>query len=67
MNNVHKQHLITTINSNPDLKALWLAGWGGRTIEEYLKEYSYIPDIVVAIANDLGIPLEKTLKNEYSK
>lgn len=50
-----KQELIDRVNSNPALLNEFKTGWQVNSIEEYLTAYSYIPDIVERLADDLGV------------
>lgn len=50
-----KEDLIKKVNSNPQLLSDFQSGWDCLSIEEYLENYSYIPDIVDKLACDLGV------------
>lgn len=54
------EKLIAALNADKKLyeefRQGWL-GWGFDSIEDYLDEYSHIPDIAERLAGDLGIDL----------
>jgi hypothetical protein len=50
-----KQELIQKVNDDPTLLAKFQAGWGRQTIEDYLKEYGHVWDIVGMVSAEIGI------------
>lgn len=47
--------LVDKVNNDPKLLTEFQQGWNYTSIEDYLRDFSYIEDIAIRLACDLGI------------